>query len=163
MGLPGCPYSALVMCALARLACLVSASCTRWRSSVFGVGGREAGLLPRGSHRVRRSVQVVLGLCGVRRHFCVGGADSLSCSRLWGSWSRKGWWGCAYSGVINWRGFTSWHDSRLGVVLASHDVKTVYVGSMCGTLVARRSETDIAGIYVFNSEIGNATCRWSSG
>jgi molybdate-binding protein len=35
-------------------------------------------------------------------------------------------------------------------VLARHDVKTAYVGSMRGTLVARRSETDIAGVYVFN-------------
>jgi len=98
--------------------------------------GPEAGLLSRGSHRARRSLQVVLGLCGVWRHFRVGGADSSSCSRLWGSWSRKGWWRCAYSGVINWRGSTSWHDSRLGVVLARHDVKTAYVGFMCGTLVA---------------------------
>jgi molybdate-binding protein len=45
-------------------------------------------------------------------------------------------------------------------VLARHYVKTAYVGSMCGTLVARRGETDIAGVYVFNfnSEIGNVTC-----
>jgi molybdate-binding protein len=95
----------------------------------------------------------VLGLCGVWRHFRVGGADSSSCSRLWGSWSRKGWWGCAYSRVINWRGSTSWHDSRLGVVLARHYVKTAYVGSMCGTLVARRGETDIAGVYVFTQRL----------
>ncbi len=112
--------------------------------------GGEVGPLLRGSHRARRSLQVVMGLCGVWRHYRVGGADSSSCSRLWGSWSRKGWWGCAYSGVINWRGSTSWLDSRLGVVLARHDVKTVYVGFMCDTLVARRGETDIAGVYVFN-------------
>jgi len=134
MGLPGCPYSALLHLGEAYLLSLgvlhpLAVLCLRCR-------GPEAGLLSRGSHRARRSLQVVLGLCGVWRHFRVGGADSSSCSRLWGSWSRKGWWRCAYSGVINWRGSTSWHDSRLGVVLARHDVKTAYVGSMCGTLVA---------------------------
>jgi putative molybdopterin biosynthesis protein len=38
-------------------------------------------------------------------------------------------------------------------VLARHDVKTAYVGSMCGTLVARRGETDIAGVYVFTKRL----------
>ena len=35
-------------------------------------------------------------------------------------------------------------------MVARHDVKTVYVGSMYGTLVARRNETDIVGVHVFN-------------
>lgn len=38
-------------------------------------------------------------------------------------------------------------------MLARHDVKTAYVGSMCGTLVARRGETDIAGVYVFTKRL----------
>jgi molybdate-binding protein len=38
-------------------------------------------------------------------------------------------------------------------VLARHYVKTAYVGSMCGTLVARRGETDIAGVYVFTQRL----------
>jgi len=38
-------------------------------------------------------------------------------------------------------------------VLARHDVKTAYVGSMCGTLVARRGETDINGVHVFTRRL----------
>jgi len=38
-------------------------------------------------------------------------------------------------------------------VLARHDVKTAYVGSMCGTLVAGRGETDIAGVHVFTQRL----------
>jgi molybdate-binding protein len=38
-------------------------------------------------------------------------------------------------------------------VLARHDVKTAYEGSMCGTLVARRGETDINGVYVFTQRL----------
>lgn len=86
MGLPGCPYSALVMfCTLARLTCSVSASCTRWRSSVFGVGGRRrafclAALIERGGvykscwvYAESGAISVLAGLtahhvlgCGVR-------------------------------------------------------------------------------------------------
>jgi molybdate-binding protein len=50
--------------------------------------------------------------------------------------------------------FIGSHDPHLDAVLARHDVKTVYVGSMGGLLAAKRGEADIAGVHVFDPETG---------
>ncbi|MFZ8840046.1 MAG: molybdopterin biosynthesis protein, partial [Pyrobaculum sp.] len=46
--------------------------------------------------------------------------------------------------------FIGSHDPHLDAVLARHDVKPVYVGSMGGLLAAKRGEADIAGVHVFD-------------
>jgi len=50
--------------------------------------------------------------------------------------------------------FIGSHDPHLDAVLARHDVKPVYVGSMGGLLAAKRGEADIAGVHVFDPETG---------
>lgn len=50
--------------------------------------------------------------------------------------------------------FIGSHDPLLDSILAKHNVKAVYVGSMGGLMALKRGEADIAGCHIYDPETG---------